>query len=127
MLPASEIEYQLPAGLPRLVTYEAKWVPDSVYYGGTPAVCPAVNVSEGLAARMRGLALGAWRAVGCRDYARVDMRLDAGGEPRILEVNPNPDISPDAGLARAAGKGGLAYDELIAGIARSAAARGGGR
>jgi D-alanine-D-alanine ligase len=55
----------------------------------------------------------------------VDLRLDASGAPRILEVNPNPDISPDAGLARAAEKGGLTYDELIARIAGCAFARAG--
>ena len=123
MLPASEIEYQLPAGLPNLVTYEAKWIPGSVYDQGTPVRCPAANVGEVLAERLGALALQAYRLIGCRDYARIDIRLDARGDPRILEVNPNPDLSPDAGLARAAAKGGLHYDELISRIASSAIAR----
>ena len=54
----------------------------------------------------------------------MDIRLNAADEPRILEVNPNPDISPEAGLARAAAKGGIEYDQLIAGIARAALRRG---
>jgi D-alanine-D-alanine ligase len=125
VLPPSEIAYRLPAGLPNLVTFEAKWVPGSVYDRGTPVRCPAVSVGKTLTKRLRSLALHAYRALGCRDYARVDLRLDAAGAPRILEVNPNPDISPDAGFARAAGKGGLAYDELIARIVGCALARAG--
>jgi D-alanine-D-alanine ligase len=123
ILPASEIEYQLPAGLPNLVTYEAKWIPGSVYEQGTPVRCPAANLDEALARRLGSLALQAYRLLGCRDYARIDIRLDSRGDPRILEVNPNPDLSPDAGLARAAAKGGLNYDELISRIAGSAIAR----
>jgi D-alanine-D-alanine ligase len=125
VLPASEIAYQLPPGWPNLVTFEAKWVPGSVYDRGTPVRSPAENVGEELAEQLFSLALHAYRALGCRDYARVDLRLDADGAPRILEVNPNPDISPDAGFARAAGKGGLTYDELIARIAGCALARAG--
>jgi D-alanine-D-alanine ligase len=123
ILPASEIEYQLPAGLPNLVTYEAKWIPGSVYDQGTPVRCPAANLGDALAERLGSLALQAYRLLGCRDYARIDIRLDSRGDPRILEVNPNPDLSPDAGLARAAAKGGLHYDELISRIAGSAIAR----
>jgi D-alanine-D-alanine ligase len=127
VLPPSEIVYDLPAGLPNLVTFEAKWVRGSVYDRGTPVRVPAENVEERLAGRLRWLALGAWRALGCRDYARIDIRLDGGGEPRILEVNPNPDISPDAGFARAAERAGIPYDELIARIADCAFSRASGR
>ena len=41
------------------------------------------------------------RAVGAKGYARVDMRLDEAGEPRVLEVNCNPCLDEDMGLARA--------------------------
>jgi D-alanine-D-alanine ligase len=127
VLPASEIVYQLPPGLPNLVTFDAKWVPGSEYDRGTPVRCPAENVSDAITGKLHSLALQAYRALGCRDYARIDLRLDAAGAPRILEVNPNPDISPEAGLARAAQKSGLAYDELVAGIAGCAFARTGTR
>jgi D-alanine-D-alanine ligase len=124
VLPLAEIDYQLAPGLPRIVTYEAKWVAGSADDLGTPVKCPAENVASDLAARLRDLAGHAYRALGCRDYARVDIRLNAAGKPCILEINPNPDISPDAGLARAAGRGGIGYDQLIARIAHAALRRG---
>ncbi len=70
------------------------------------------------------VALRAWRALGCRDAGRVDLRSDAEGHPRFLEVNPlagmNPEISDLPILCRLAG---LTYRDLIAGIVRSALER----
>jgi D-alanine-D-alanine ligase len=123
VLPLAEIEYQLPPGLPHIVTYEAKWDTGSVYDLGTPVRCPAENMNDALTEGIRAAARAAYRALGCRDYARVDVRLDAAGKLRILEVNPNPDISPDAGLARAAAQAGIEYDELICRFAHAALAR----
>jgi D-alanine-D-alanine ligase len=59
------------------------------------------------------MALAAWRAVRGQGYGRVDLRLDEAGQPWILEVNPNPDISDDAGLSRMAQAAGWSYDDLI--------------
>ena len=67
----------------------------------SPVRCPA-TIEPALAGGLDRVALAAFRATGCRDYARVDLRLDARGAPMILEVNPNPDLGPAAGLARAA-------------------------
>ena len=69
---------------------------------GQPRPCPA-QIEPALAERLGRLAVAAFRATGCRDYARVDFRLDARGEPMILEVNPNPDLDPEAGWARPSG------------------------
>ena len=123
LLPLSEIDWQLPEGWPRILTGESKWMEESPYFRGTPVKCPA-EVEEPLAGQLRDLARRACQALECRDYARVDIRLDGQGAPHILEVNPNPDLSPQAGLARAASCGGIHYDELIVGFVHEALARG---
>jgi D-alanine-D-alanine ligase len=63
------------------------------------------------------VARAAWDALGLRDYGRIDLRVDAAGTPWVIDVNPNPDISPDAGVARAARIAGMSYPQLIARIA----------
>jgi D-alanine-D-alanine ligase len=112
VLPASEIIYSLPPGMPRLVTFAAKWEPESTEFQGTRVACPAaigLREMEQIAATARA----AFRLAGCRGYARVDMRRDAAGELNVLEVNPNPDISPGTGAARQADAAGMSYTEFI--------------
>jgi D-alanine-D-alanine ligase len=108
-LPVSEIDFSaMPKDMPRILGYEAKWFEDNPLYQRTPPICPA-PVDEEIRARLQGLAAAAFKTMGCRDYARVDFRMDAKGRPFILEVNPNPDISTNAGYARALKAGGIAY------------------
>jgi D-alanine-D-alanine ligase len=122
-LPPSEIDFSdFPEGAPRICCYEAKWITASPLYINSPPVCPA-DVPETVARELGEVALRAYDAIGCRDYARVDMRLSHDGGVRVLEVNPNPDISTDAGFARAAKSAGLEYHQLIGEIVRVAAAR----
>lgn len=113
VLPLAEIEF-LGFGQtePRLVTHEAKWDEGSEADRRTAPRCPA-EVDEPLASRLRDLALAAFRALECRDYARVDMRLDGRGRPHVLEVNPNPDIARSAGLARAVAASGETYEAFV--------------
>ncbi len=116
-LPLSEIRFG--KGLARpIVSYDGKWRDDSPEYQKTQPLCPApLRAKEDLL--LRDTALRACKLLGCRDYARVDIRM-RGGVPCILEVNANPDISPDAGLARAARAGGIGYTELIERIVQMA-------
>jgi D-alanine-D-alanine ligase len=111
-LPLSEIVFTYPEGKRRVVGYRSKWVHDSFEYRNTNGVCPA-PLDEETAARIRELSVAAYRATGCRDYARVDFRVDRQGRPWILEVNANPDITDGAGLARAAKSSTHGYDGLI--------------
>ena len=122
-LPLAEIDFKHRAGGWNLVTYDAKCTPDSPDYGGTPVTCPA-DASPELAAELVRISLAAFRLTGCRDYARVDFRVDEQGRPLVLEVNANPDISPSAGLARAIGVAGAAYDDFIARLVETAIERG---
>ncbi len=112
VLPLSEISFpNYPAGLPRIVGYAAKWQPAHPTCRGTVPVCPA-PVAPALAQRLGRLALQAYRALNLRGYARVDFRLDARARPYILDVNPNPDTSREAGLARSLAAAGIAYEDF---------------
>lgn len=112
LLPVSEIVYSLPADMPRILTYAAKWEPGTVYFKGTVAECPA-KISEELKEQIAGTCKLAFRLLGCKGYARVDMRQDAGGKIQVLELNPNPDISPGTGAARQAKAAGWTYSRFI--------------
>lgn len=116
-LPVSEIDFEgLPKNFPRIVTYDGKWIEKSIYYNYTKPVCPA-NIKELTRRRIHKIASEAFEALGCRDYARVDIRLSNNGIPFVIEVNPNPDISSDSGFARAAKAADMDYSELLFTIA----------
>lgn len=116
VLPVSEIVF---SGDQRVVSYAAKWTAGSPADLATRPVCPA-RISGTLHDHVVELARRAWAAVGGAGYGRVDLRTDAAGEPWILEVNPNPDLAPGAGLARMAEAAGWGYDGLIARILEEA-------
>jgi D-alanine-D-alanine ligase len=71
------------------------------------------NLSPELETRIAETAKGAFRALGLRDFGRVDLRIDSDEMPWVIDVNPNCDLSPDAGVAKAAAYGGLAYPQLV--------------
>ena len=122
-LPVSEINFEgLPSKFPRIVTYDGKWIVDSVYYNHTKPVCPA-PLKEKTIKRINKVAVAAFEALKCRDYARVDIRLDGKGIPHVIEVNPNPDISSDSGFARASKAAGINHEELLSTIANFALER----
>ena len=108
----SEIDYALPAGLPRILTFESKWFEETDYYRGTSVCCPA-RIDAGLRETITKAVLSSCRAAGCRGYARVDMRQDRDGGIKVLEVNANPDITPELGIALQAAARGITYPELI--------------
>ena len=112
VLPVSEIVFTAAGKGPRLLTYSAKWEPGSKEYRDSTVVCPAElgKADQRLISRT---ALRAWNAIGCTGCARVDMRMDEDGNLYVLEINPNPDISPDAGAARQAAAAGMTYADLI--------------
>ncbi len=114
VLPVSEIVFDdLPDGYWRIVSYRAKWDTGSEEDRGTQPHCPA-EISPSLTERLRVLAAEAWRCVGGTGggFARVDFRV-VDDQPWVLEVNANPDIAPDAGLARMARAAGHSYEELV--------------
>jgi D-alanine-D-alanine ligase len=124
VFPFFEIDFSdMPPDRPRIVSFEAKWVEASVEYKGTkPVRCK--GLSEALEARIASTALAAFDALELRDYARVDFRLTDDGNPYVIDVNPNCDLSDLAGgYSKAAKAGGLNYRDLILRIVGCALAR----
>jgi D-alanine-D-alanine ligase len=123
VLPLSEIDFGgLPADAPRIVSYEAKWLSGSEDDLGTvPVLHPILPTA--VAARVRRVATEAFRAVGVRDYGRVDVRLGSSGIPYVVDVNPNCDLSPNAGMARAAAAVGIEFGALVRLLVRYALRR----
>ena len=113
VLPISEIDFgRMPKGMWRIVTYRSKWETGSDEDLGSAPRCPA-RLPAGVATQLRRVAIAAWRMVGGSGYGRVDFRIDERGRPWLLEVNANPDIAPDAGLARMARIAGIEYGAFV--------------
>lgn len=122
-LPISEIDFSfLPPDLPKICGYAAKWDEKSLEFRHTLPICPAPLPSD-LEKHIMDLSLRVYQIMECRDYARVDIRLSPAGIPYVLEVNANPDISPDAGLIRSAKAAGFTYEEFIGFIVEMARER----
>ncbi len=123
VLPLHEIDFAaMPGDRPKIVSYAAKWDEAHVDYAGTKPV-PLRDPDPALVAAIERTARAAWHALGLRDYGRVDLRIDAAGQPWVIDINPNCDISPDAGSARAAAAAGMPYAAFIARLAELALAR----
>ena len=125
VLPLVAINFaSLPQGALPIYGFEAKWLWDRPEQPLDIFECPA-RIPEPLRAEIADVVLRAYHALGCRDWARIDVRLDSKGRPNVVEINPLPGILPDAAdnscLPKAARAAGLDYDALI-GAALSAAA-----
>lgn len=110
--------------LPRIITYRAKWDPYSRDHHAVEGKCPVEDLAPEVVKYISDTALAAYRALGCRDYARVDMRLDTQtGEVFVLEVNPNPDLAASCAFAASAAADGRDYAEMICEIVEVALER----
>ena len=117
MLPPVAINFaSLPPGAVPIYGYEAKWIWDVPSDPLDIFECPA-RIDARLQAAIEDVVLRAYRVLGCRDWSRIDVRLDAEGVPNIVEVNPLPGILPNPAdnscLPKAARAAGLNYDRLI--------------
>ncbi|MBU0558343.1 MAG: ATP-grasp domain-containing protein [Bacteroidetes bacterium] len=124
VLPISEIDFtKMPAHLPNIVSFQAKWNPLHEVYHKTIPKCPA-RLTKKIRAEAERIALAAFKTTGCRDYCRVDMRLSKDNELYVLEVNPNPDLTEDAGFMRSMSEAGYSYGEALKAIVDLAIERG---
>lgn len=124
VLPISEIDFsRMPDHLHNIVSYQAKWDPHHESYHKTIPICPA-KISNGLEEKLKQTAISAFKIMGTRDYARVDMRVTSDEEVYVLEVNPNPDLTEGAGFMRSAHAAGLSYSRALKRIVMLAYKRG---
>lgn len=122
MLPVVEMDYaDIHRLQERLCTHEAKFVPGSYHYQAIRTLLPA-PLTDGERRLLEEISAAAYRATGCRDYARIDLRL-RDGIFFVLDVNPNADISSDASVACSAEFAGYSYGALGSRIVSFAAAR----
>ncbi len=120
VLPISEIDFsQMPDTSHKIVSFQAKWDSHHESYKKTIPICPA-NLPKEIELKAKEMAILSFKAANCRDYARVDMRLDKKNNLFVLEVNPNPDLSEDAGFARSAKAAGISYQQIFQLIIESA-------
>jgi len=85
-------------------------------------ICPA-KIPHDLAKKISDIALKAYNSVECRDFGRVDFRVDQDGNPYVLEINPLPSLSTEDVFSFIAKAVGSDYDGMIAEILQSALAR----
>jgi len=78
-------------------------------------ICPA-NVTEALAQRLREIAIAVFRLCHCRDYARVDIRIDTAGNLFVLEINSMASLGPGGTYVLAAKKAGYSFTSLVSRI-----------
>ncbi len=117
VLPIVEINFhELPKDLIPIYSYEAKWVADTRDNPLNIFTCPAKLDAE-LENKIKDVALRTYKVLRCKDWSRIDIRLDKNGEPNIIEINPLPGILPNpvdnSCFPKAARANGLTYEEMI--------------
>jgi D-alanine-D-alanine ligase len=127
VLPIVEIDYKdFPKGFIPIYSYEAKWILDTKENPLNVFSCPA-KLSPVLETKIKQIALQAYNALKCRDWSRIDIRLDANNIPNIIEINPLPGILPDpkenSCFPKAARTAGISYDEMLNKVLLAAARR----
>lgn len=112
-----EPEYFSPAHMEfsnglRVNTYASKWDIESPDFGCTRLVYD-LKLTPEFRSLLEDTARAAWRAVGARGYMRIDLRLDGDGIPRVLDVNPNPELGEDVGIYRGVTEAGWTWEQFV--------------
>jgi D-alanine-D-alanine ligase len=113
MPPAEMVFHNYEEGKPKIVDFRAKWEEGSFEYENTIRNFPGDKLNPVLMERIMSAALMCWHEFGLRGYARVDMRVDKNDNPYVIEVNANPCLSPDSGVAAAVEYAGIPFTEVL--------------
>ena len=127
VLPIVEIDYKdFPDGFIPIYSYEAKWILDTKENPLDVFSCPA-KLNPVLETKIKQVALNAYKTLRCRDWSRIDIRMNADNVPNIIEINPLPGILPDpkenSCFPKAARTAGISYDEMLNRVLLAAARR----
>lgn len=117
VLPIIELNLnELPKDLAPIYSYEAKWVVDTKDNPLNIFSCPA-KINSKLEKEISDIAKETFNVLRCKDWSRIDIRLDKNGVPNVIEVNPLPGILPDpednSCFPKAARTAGMNYEEMI--------------
>ena len=125
VLPMIEFDFsEVPEDHPRIISFAAKWNPLEEIFHRVHSVCPA-KVPKRIRRKIEEICLEAYRVTGCRDYARIDVRLSKRNKAFVLEVNPNPDLTEGVSFMESAEKGGMSFQQTLRMIVEYAIERGG--
>lgn len=127
VLPIVEIDYKdFPEGFIPVYSYEAKWILDTKENPLNVFSCPA-KLDSAIETKIKQVALNAYKTLRCRDWSRIDVRMNAANVPNIIEINPLPGILPDpkenSCFPKAARTAGISYDEMLNKVLLAAARR----
>lgn len=123
VLPLIEWDFSaLPADHPPIISYDVKWDPLAEVYHQVHSRCPA-QIGKRAFQRVAEAAIQAYRVTGCRDYARLDIRLARGTIPYVLDVNPNPDLTEGVSFMESAETAGYSFAQALRRIVELALAR----
>ena len=114
VLPPAEILFiDYPEDKPTIVGYNAKWNEDTFEYHHTQRSFNVTEKDKALMEQLKKICLQCWQTFKLKGYVRVDFRMDANGEPYVLEINANPCISPDSGFYAATQQANLDFTKAI--------------
>jgi len=127
ILPIIEIRYEdFPKDVVPLYSYEAKWILDTKENEFDVFECPA-RLTKELEEQIKSTTLQTYRVLGCKDWSRIDLRLDKNGVPNVIEINPLPGIMPDpnenSSFPKAARAAGIEYNQMIQNVLQAAIKR----
>jgi len=112
----------LPGDHPPIISFAAKWNPLSEVYHRLHSICPA-QLPRKILRKVERVAIKAFEVTGCRDYARLDVRIGRDGRPYVLEINPNPDLTEGVSFMESAEVADHSFEDTLAMIVEFALER----